>query len=94
MATTLKGRVTHTAHTLVIVFFLYDSWKLFFDIHVDKVNQHLDLDFLVHNGKAAVIFVTSLNESWKENLFHFLVMEICDGETTKFLNDGTLALAQ
>jgi hypothetical protein len=53
--------VTHAAHALIIIFLLDDSWKLFLDVDLNEVDEHLDVDFLVHDREASVILVARLN---------------------------------
>lgn len=86
--------MAHGAHALVVVLLLDDLRQLLLDVGLDELDDHVDVQLLVHDGEASVVFIACLNECREEYLLHLLVVKVRNGKRAQLLNNGALALAE
>ena len=72
--------MTHTAHALVVIFFLDDAREFLLAIDGEEIDEHFNADLLVHDRETSLVFVAGLDQCWEEDLLQLLVMEVSNGE--------------
>ena len=96
MASAIEGccRMTHTAHTLIVIFFFHDSGKLLFVIGLDKVHYHVNADLLIHDRETSLVLVACLDQGWEQDVLKTLVVKVGNRKCTELLDDRTLSFAK
>lgn len=89
-ATSLSQR----ANRLLVKFFLHDSRELLLHVVLQKFDQRVKADFLVHDCHASLWFVAGHDKSREQDLLQFLVTEVRKWQIAQFLHDCVLATLQ